>query len=62
MTGTDDWNVYDYWILYNFSDLGNKLDFLFFIDFFHAVPAFYHSCHTKTQFYKKNDVIERWGV
>lgn len=33
-------------------------DFLF-IDFFHAASAFYHSSHTKMQFYKNNDAVER---
>lgn len=51
-----------YWILYNFSDLGLKLGTATLISYsliFHAASAFYHSSHTKMQFYKNNDVIER---
>lgn len=62
MTITDDWNVCAYWILYSFSDLGLKLDAATLISYsliFHAASAFYHSSHTKMQFYKNNDVIER---
>lgn len=47
---------------YNFSDPGLKLDIAVLISYsliFHAASAFSHSNHTKMQFYKNNDVIER---